>query len=483
MLRTPLTLDRDRRILILAAVGAIPCGLAVGLRPTGAVLVAAMAAGLITCAVLPIRHLPALVLAVTMIIPSLVFNGVTGSGQSRAITLILVLTLVRVLMARSRIAVPSILPLALAAALGLTLMTALVASSRPASQVGTTSSLLRDLTLPLAAVIGLVGAAQARNSRAWLTIPRVFAWLGLVAALASVAYWAWQTLHVGPLSNTLFHQVAAVSLFGKRSVFPFVEDSPNLSAVMFVLMCAFAAPPLLLAPGVRDRLLGTALAVCSLAAVLTTQSLTGLFAAGAGSLAYLILVKRGGGRRSTVLVILVLLSSVGAYVFGTFPAERASGDTLQARTQIWGQAAGAFLEDPIIGHGYNYGEQENFVEAANDGAVSRYQSTHSDMLSHLVDGGVVGTAIFIAVLGLMLALARRSVADPVYRPLGIGYSCMLTPMVVGGIDNTLSQSAAVTTVEWLAFGVMVGLVAHPEAAWLPHPAQLRLRARMAARGA
>ena len=459
--------------LDLAAICAIPCGLAVVIEPTGALLLASVAIGSVMCALLPIRHLPALLLAVTVVMPSLVLESFTGSGQARAVTLLAGLVLVRILMSRESIVVPGILPLAVGTTLGLTLLTALIATSRPATQVGSDADLVRDLSLPLAAVTGFAGGVHARVTRHWLAIPRAFACLGLVAALASVGFWAWRDLHLSLLNNSLFQQLAASSSFGKRSVFPFTEDSPNTAAVMFVLLCAFAAPPLLLEPGRRDRVLGMGLVAGSLAGVLSTQSRTGLTAAGAAAVAYLVLVKRGGGKRSTVLIVLVLLSSVGAYVFGTFPSERASGDTLQARTQVWGQAARAFLNDPLIGHGYKYSETGNFVEAANDGAVSHNQSTHSDILSHLVDGGVVGTAFFIVVFGLMFALARRSVADRVSRPLGIGYSCMLIAMIVSGVDNTLSESAAVITFEWLAFGVMAGMVPSRPNVSFARPGQAR----------
>jgi O-antigen ligase len=457
MLTPGAAIDRDRLKLMLAVICAVPCGIAVGLRPAAMLLATAVGLGVIACMLLPMRHLPALLVAVMIVMPSLVFEGIAGSGQARAVVAILVLALGRVVMARSRITVPGILPLAIGAALVLTLIAALVAASRPARQVGNTSDLVRDLSYPAAAVIGFVGGAYARVHRPSLAIPRAFACLGLVAALGSIWYWAWRALGVAPLSHGLFSQVSASSAYGARSVFPFVEDSPNSGAVMFVLLGAFAAPPLMLASAARDRLLGLVLVVASLAAVLTTQSRTGLLAAGFGALAYLVLVKRGGGRRSTVLVVLILLAGVGAYVFGTFPAERASGDTLAARIQIWGQAGRAFLQDPILGHGYGYSIAGNFVEASHGGSVSRYQSTHSDILSELVDGGVVGAAIFVAVLGLMFVVARRALADDAARPLGIGYSCMLTVVVVGGLDTTLSQSAAAWTLEWLTFGVMVGV--------------------------
>jgi O-antigen ligase len=454
--RLPLV-DRERLRLVLALICAAVFGIVVGVQPTAGIVVAAVAAGAIACLLLPLRHLPTLLLAVTIVMPSLVLEGVGGSGQARAVILILLLGLLRVAMARTRVAVPGILPLALGAALGLTLLTALVASSRPPTEVGSTADLQRDLSFPFAAVVGFLGGASARSERTSLSIARGFGFLAFVAALLSIWYWAWRTSGVTPLSSPLFNLADATFSSSPRSVFPFAVDFPNIGAVLFVMLGALAAPPLLLAAAARDRAFGLVVVIISLAAVLTTQSRTGLFAATAAALTYLALVKRGGGRRSTVLVTLVLLGVAGAYVFTTFPAERASADTLQARLQIWGQAERAFLHAPIIGHGYDYSLKGNFVEGYSLGVVSHVQSTHSDLLSNLVDGGVVGAAIFIAVLWLMVVVARWAVADPLVRPLGIGYACMLSALVVGGIDNTLSQSAAVATLNWMAFGVMVGL--------------------------
>jgi O-Antigen ligase len=449
--------DRDRLTLLLAAGCAVPCGIAVAMRPTAAILLTAVGAAAIACMLLPISQLPALLLAVTIVMPSLVLEGTAGSGQARAVIAILLLALVRVLMARRRMALPGILPIAIGATLALSLMTALIASSRPPSEVGGTSDLVRDLGYPFAAVVGFLGAASARNERTSLSIARGFGCLALIAALLSIWYWAWRSSGVTPLSSGLFNRANTAFSLSSRSVFPFAVDFPNIGAVLFVLLGAFSAPPLLLASAARDRVLGIVVVITSLAAALTTQSRTGLFAAVAAALVYLILVKRAGGRRSTVLIVVVMLVGAGAYAFSTFPAERASADTLQSRVQIWGQAERAFLRDPIVGHGYEYSLEGNFVEPYGLGIVSHAQSTHSDLISNLVDGGLVGAAIFIAVLWLMVVVARRAIADPSVRGLGIGYSCMLSAFVVGGLDNTLTQSAAAATVEWLSFGIMVGL--------------------------
>jgi O-Antigen ligase len=460
VLTRPTAAGRTGMTLVGAAILALTCGLVVGMHPADALLMSASAIGLIICILLPMRHLPALMLAITIVMPTLVFEGITASGQARAVLVVTVLALGRVLMRRPRLSVPGILPLAIGGAAALTIMTALIAASRPAAEIGTTSDLVRDLSFPAAAAIGFLGASYARREGRSFAIAYGMGTLAIVAALASVWYWAWRKSAVSPPAAGLFNQIAATSTFGSRSLFPFVEDSPNLGALMFVLMCAFAAPPLMLGPRRHAKVVGVLLVLVSLAAVLTTQSRTGLVAAAAAAIAYVLLAKRTGGRRSTAVVGLVIISGFAYYAFGTFPIERTGDDTLVARVHIWDQAWGAFLQDPLIGHGYDYSLSANFVERAHDGAVSQHQSTHSDILSHLVDGGLVGTAVFLALLGLMIAVARRSLADPEARLLGVGYTCMLVGLVVGGLDNTASQSASVVTFEWLTFGVAIGMCPH-----------------------
>ncbi len=136
--------------------------------------------------------------------------------------------------------------------------------------------------------------------------------------------------------------------------------------MIFVLLGAFTAPPLLLSSIARDRALGFAVVIASLAAVLSTESRTGVFAAAVAALCYLILVKRGGARRSRVALVIALLCAAGGVVFATFPAERDSSDTLNARVQIWGQAE-LFSNSPILGHGYEYSLKGNFVEGYSSG--------------------------------------------------------------------------------------------------------------------
>jgi hypothetical protein len=457
---SPLGLRYDRRLLAAATLLALPVGLAVGLHPAAVVLVAVLVAAAALSAFAPVHYLPAVLLAGTIIEPTLVLKGVSGAGQAHLVIAIAVIALVRVLVARPKLTVPALFPLALATALFLTLMMAAIASGKPAGTVGSLSAMSRDLSFPFAAIVGIIGGVRARDSQRWLTIPRMFAALGIAASLACVDYWLWAKHGTLPLSSGLFGEVKAQSPFPvSRSIFPWVEDAPNLGAVTFVLIAAFAAPPLLLAPARRDRVLALILVITSVAAVLATQSRTGIVALVTGSVAYLVLVRRGGGRRSRVVATLLLAAAVSGYVFSTFPAERASSDNLAAREFIWGQAAHAFLNSPIIGHGYLYSQSGNFVEAAakNGTTTSQTVSTHSDWLSVLVDGGVVGLTLFVTIIMLMVRAALRGFRDPRSIPIAIGFLCLLVTFVTGGVDNTPTQSAAIPTIEWLTFGLMVGL--------------------------
>ena len=452
-------LDRERWLAALLGLGAIPAGVLVGLHPLAVVVLAAICALLAICAVTSMRHLPALLLGATIVMPTLVFEGISGSGQARAVVAVLILGFARVLLAKPKIPVPGPFALALAAGVGLTLATAVVALGRPAGQVGTVSELVRDLSFPFAAVVGLLGGAQARRSGRGLAIPRSFAGLGILACIVCIDYWAWAKHGGPPLSGGLFSQVQSSTGFVGRSVFPLVEDAPNLNAVMLMMLAAFCGPPLLLARGRGDRVLAMALLLTAVGAVLATQSRTGLIAAMAGSVTYVALLKRAGRPRAAVVITLLLLAAAGGYVVSTFPPERLTGDTLQSRVLIWKQAARSFVASPVIGHGYLYSEAGNFEETAapTGTTVSKTTSTHDDLLSALVDGGVVGGAVFVGILGLMLRCGLRALRDERSNSVATGYCCMLVVLLVSGIDNATSQSAAVVTLEWLTFGIVAGL--------------------------
>ena len=73
--------DRDRLKLALAVTFAIAGGIAVGLRPTATFVVVAVVAGAAACVLLPQRHLPVLLMAITIVMPSLVLEGIAGLAR------------------------------------------------------------------------------------------------------------------------------------------------------------------------------------------------------------------------------------------------------------------------------------------------------------------------------------------------------------------------------------------------------------------
>ena len=455
-------LRRDPRVPLAVATGAAVMGLAMGSHPTVVVLVLGVAGAAAFCAFAPVYYLPGILLAGTIVEPTLVFKGISGSGQAHLVLAVAVVAMMRLLIVRPRLELPGLFLLAIVAAIGLLLMTAVVATGQHDSQVGSISKLIRDLSFPFAAVVGLVGGARARASGRDMAVPRTFALLGIAASLACADYWLWVKGGLPPLSGSLFGNVKAASGFAaSRSIFPWVEDAPNIAAVVFAMIAAFAGPPLLLSSARRDHALALLLLVTSIAAVLFTESRTGITAAATASLAYLVLVKRGGGGRSSVLITLIVAATISGYIFSTFPSNRQNSDTLVARTYVWGQATRSFLADPLIGHGYLYSQSNNFVDQSSPtgDTVSATVSTHSDVLSVLVDGGVVGLTIFVGILVLMVRAALRGFRDPRSIPIAIGFSCLLVAFLTGGIDNTLTQSAAAPTLEWLTFGLIVGFSA------------------------
>ena len=91
----------------------------------------------------------------------------------------------------------------------------------------------------------------------------------------------------------------------------------------------------------------------------------------------------------------------------------ASDPTAQARLQTWGSAWQGFVRKPILGYG-----QENFAEVFNQyfnpliyrHANSRvwYDRAHDIFIDHLITGGVIGLALYMAMLIIPLIWLVRS---------------------------------------------------------------------------
>jgi O-antigen ligase len=283
--------------------------------------------------------------------------------------------------------------------------------------------------------------------------------------LSSVVYWAWTAGLLGdklPILNGVFADTRSASSYDPhRSVFPLVQDSPNVGAIAFVLLAAFLVPPLIHAGGKRNARLAVVLSVAVLGAVLSTQSRTGLIALAVAPWPFVLRRHDRRLRRRVIAgVLLVAVLALGGYQAFPHGRDFSNPATIISRQQIWRQAVDRFLDKPLLGHGYHYSANANFVEVAvnppADGSSppAEYKSVHNEYLGAVVDGGVVG-GVVLAYLLLTLSRtgARLSRRGGIAGAEGAGVSCMLLALLVAMTANAALQSAAVSTLFWLFFGI------------------------------
>jgi O-antigen ligase len=421
--------------------------------------------------------LAAALIAGTIAIPSLILlvSSSGGSsaasllaGQGRWVTVVFAVLIMRSLLRGERIVLPSLVRTALLIYCALYALELVVAFFRSDFPPGTGSLIVRQVTYPLAAIVGAStiggGATRDRDGRAGsmavLRLARVAGLSAGVAGLAAFWFWAWLHGHVsaGPFEH-LFSQASQASVYPGRSIFPLVQDSPNVGVVVIVALAAFSVPPLL--EGSRhDKLLAATAVLAAGSAVYATESRTGVIALGVAALVWLLLNWRDRRRRATVVLLIALIAgAVQAYTL--LPSSRkfqANAPTLVARQGIWKQAVSDLGRDPAFGLGYHFSAGSNFVESAAPGAaaVARGQSVQSEYLGQLVDGGLAGFVLFVFILMTWLRAARAQLGGP-RRSLGVGLVCMLAGVGAAMIGSSVLQSAAVSTLVWFLFGAVAAL--------------------------
>jgi O-antigen ligase len=329
------------------------------------------------------------------------------------------------------------------------------------------TELLRQMSYALAFIVGAL-SAQASPAAVTSRLPlRSTAWATLGAALLCILYWAFTNgvLPQLPLVSSLLSDVRDQSVYLGRSIFPFTEDSPNLGAFVFVALGAFTGPALVLQGAKRDRWLGYFTVLTCMAAVLTTQSRTGLVAAGAAGLTVLALLPAAHGRRRRAIFGAAVLIIGVAAVYQSFPSNRnfsQGSATVQNREQVWRQAVGKIEESPVIGQGYHFSVRDPFVQDVADPALGaatvRRNSVHSDYLGALVDGGMVALVVLVTLLAAagVAAFQLRFRTAGRGTPAGVGLAGMLAGLTVAMAFNAMLESAAVAIVVWLCCGIAGG---------------------------
>lgn len=160
------------------------------------------------------------------------------------------------------------------------------------------------------------------------------------------------------------------------------------------------------------------------------------------------------------VALLLLLQSNGVLSSATrillLGREDSSLATFTGRTEIWSYALRHAAARPILGHGYN-----SFWSPRHTAEVSRtvdwkISEGHSAYVDVMVNLGVVGLMLFVALMstGVMVALRRhRQGADPA---LGMVASLLLLGMLDGILES------AVVIPSFLSF---VTLAALTQLAW------------------
>jgi hypothetical protein len=434
-------------------------------------------AALVFCAavtlvcLIPLENVAGVLLGATVLLPSLLLEsrahgGALGAlpinGQARAVTILAAIFTARFMLEHGWPRVPGFLVAGAALYLGGLVVSTLTALARGNDYTSLATDLSRQLSYPFAFLVGVAAGVSAGARSGRMQLYRSLAWAGIGGGGLAILYWLWSngTVPQIPMLGSIFKDAASANTYGaNRSIFPFVEDSPNLGAVIFGGIAAFVAPPLLLSRQRSNVRLATALAIAVAAAVLTTESRTGLLLLVAIPLPFLALMPPGRARRRFVIALL-LAGVVVFQAYRTFPQERAlstKAQNLIGRQDIWSQAERAFLNHPGFGEGYHYSARFNFIQPVPNpgwGQPSwRYQSVHNQYLGELVDGGVLGGAIFLAFACSLGLLARRLLARADPRSEGVAFLCYLIAIAVAGLANAVLLSPAAATLFWLFTGI------------------------------
>ena len=328
-------------------------------------------------------------------------------GLGRVSLGLAMLAIARMVLRRDMPRVPTGVLIALAVYILAMVLQAQVSMVRGTAVPTILSDIQREISYMGGFLIGLI-AVQSSTSR--IRLYRAFAIVAIACSIGSILYWAWATGVIGPppiLGEVFEHtrtRVIADGFDRERAKFPFVYMHPNSSGFVFVIMAVFAIPPLLQSVTRGDRLVAIALLAATVGGVLSTQSRTALLALAAGTLAYVVLTRGIPTRTRAFIIGAVAVIGIGTWaLYGVLlPEDRAFTDvgTLESRQVIWEEAFALFAQAPLLGNGFQVSTFGLF--GASDGGG---QSVHNEYLGRLVDGGLVGFAMWMFVVGTFAAIA------------------------------------------------------------------------------
>lgn len=195
------------------------------------------------------------------------------------------------------------------------------------------------------------------------------------------------------------------------------------------------------------RLLALAYIPAAVFTILITGSRTGAVVMVLGLAGFLPAILRSGwlGKAVSVVVLMVALAGIASVVpqktieriFST--GKELSSGTLNERSVIWAKAYEEWEESPFFGHGLG-----SFRRIINPYNVD--YTAHNSFVAVTAEQGMVGTLLYLAVIGIVAASVWRVRGDDRWL-----MALMLMIVVIGQMSLTLQDRMYV----WLAYGLIV----------------------------
>jgi O-antigen ligase len=187
----------------------------------------------------------------------------------------------------------------------------------------------------------------------------------------------------------------------------------------------------------RLKTLGIWCAALSGLAVFLTQSRGGVLALiGALVLTGWFLTSRWATRiKMMVAGVLVSALLIGPVLSGVQRFQHVDIETESTRLAAWGAAVILFTEHPAMGVGY--GNYRTLFDTYVPGAEAESVDAHNLYLELLADTGIMGFAVFFAVIGMFILQVRKYLRSPdlVVRIIAVGaFGAIASALIHGFVD-------------------------------------------------
>ena len=132
-------------------------------------------------------------------------------------------------------------------------------------------------------------------------------------------------------------------------------------------------------------------------------------------------------------------------------------EALTGRLPIWSELLGFVQERPLQGYGYESFWTEQHIETVSDAMQWPLREAHNAYLDAVLSVGLIGAALFLAVVALSLrraAAAYRATGDPGFAfTLCVLVACMVNACLESGMAgaNFVTLIAGTGVVQLLAF--------------------------------